>query len=170
MAKADEHDEGVLLFSAAGCERWTPIPLELVLEVEHVGSTRCKDHEHPLVRIQLKRPETPEAKMLAGLLLAHASALRSASAARTGFCQKSCDSCARCDDQDCEDCEICASCSSPVDARRGKNARRVMAGERDCQHECGDDYQSCLQSCDPRDGGCFYDRKRRLFKCLQRCR
>lgn len=82
LVKADEHDEGVLLFSATGCERWTAIPLELILEVEHLGRTRCKDHEHPRVRIHLERPKTPEARMLAGLLDAHATALQSSARAR----------------------------------------------------------------------------------------
>lgn len=81
MAKADEHDDGVLLFSVADCERWTPIPLELVFEIEHLGRMRCKDHEHPRVRIHLPRLETPAAKMLAGLLDAHVTALRSAARA-----------------------------------------------------------------------------------------
>lgn len=170
MAKADEHDEGVLLFSAAGCERWTPIPLELVLEVEHLGHTRCKDHAHPRVRIRLKHPESPEAKLLAGLLAAHAAALRAASASRAPFCEKSCAACARCDDRECEECLVCASCSSPVEARGRRRARPVGGNEEDCQLACGDDYQSCIQSCDPRDGGCFYGCKERLRRCLGRCR
>lgn len=170
MAKADEHDEGVLLFSAVGCERWTPVPLELVHEVEHLGSTRCKDHEHPRVRVHLKRPETLEARTLASLLAAHATALRASSTQRTGFCEKHCATCERCDDSSCEECRICAACSSPVDAHRTRHGRRASGGEEDCRLECGGDYQSCLQSCDPRDGGCFYGCKRRLSKCLQRCR
>jgi hypothetical protein len=170
MAKADEHDEGVLLFSAAGCERWTPVPLELVLQVEHLGSTRCKDHEHPRVRIHLKHPETPEARMLAGLLAAHATALRASSFQRTAFCEKHCAACERCDDSNCEECQICVACSSPVDTDRSRRSRRATRGEDDCHFECSDDYQSCLQTCDPRDGGCFYGCKRTLVKCLQRCR
>lgn len=151
LAKADEHDEGVLLFSAAGCERWTPVPLELVLEVEHLGHARCKDHEHPLVRIHLKRAETPEGKMLAGLLDAHATALRTASAARTGFSQKGCD------------------CSSPGDGPGNLRARRTISYEG-CQRACGDEFQSCLEYCDPRDRGCLYGCKLGLSSCLRGCR
>jgi hypothetical protein len=173
MAKADDNDQGILLFSAAGCERWTPIPLDLVLEVEHLGSTRCKDHEHPFVRIHLKAPETPEARMLAGLLAAHAMALRASSDARpgAGFCAKFCSECDRCGDPDCDACQKCARCSSSFDARgSGRRGRPAAGNEEDCQLECGNDHQSCIESCDPRDAGCFYGCKLRLSRCLRHCR
>jgi hypothetical protein len=122
MVKTDEQDEGVLLFSPAGCERWTPIPLDLVAEVEHLGSARCKDHQHPRVRIHLELPKTPEARVLAGLLAARPA--------------------------------------TPQSSRHGQ----------DCDLECGADYQSCVESCDPRDQGCYYGCKRWLSRCLRDCR
>ncbi len=57
MAKVAEGDAKALMFSPKGsCENWIRIPLDSIEKVEHVGTVRCKDHEHPVVRLFFKDP------------------------------------------------------------------------------------------------------------------
>jgi hypothetical protein len=66
-------DRSYIEFSpSAGCERWIKIPVDFVDEVEPLGKVQCREHEHDLVLIQLRAPETPEAQLLTQLLR-HAS-------------------------------------------------------------------------------------------------
>ncbi|NLS17498.1 hypothetical protein HGP16_13120 [Rhizobium sp. P40RR-XXII] len=57
LAKADENDSSVLCFSSSlSCEQWISIPVSLISSVAHVRNVKCKDHQHPLVRIVLAEP------------------------------------------------------------------------------------------------------------------
>jgi hypothetical protein len=48
--------EDALYFSEGRtCEQWTRIPVELLDEVEVLQTLRCHDHNHPLVRLHLRR-------------------------------------------------------------------------------------------------------------------
>jgi len=61
--------------------------------------------------------------------------------------------------------QLLARASQAQVSNRGSNARDA----EDCQIACGDEYQSCLEGCDPRDGGCIYSCKLRLQRCLKGC-
>jgi hypothetical protein len=56
-----KHDAGtteVIQFSASmSCERWLTIPASMIENVTHLRNAKCKDHQHPLVKIRLKQPD-----------------------------------------------------------------------------------------------------------------
>lgn len=57
MVKPDPDDKEAFLFSeSSACGRCLKIPAEAVESVEFLGTARCQDHEHPLVRLHLKEP------------------------------------------------------------------------------------------------------------------
>lgn len=69
MVKKSEGKEKTIQFAPGGsCSHWTTIPLELIENVEVIRIVPCKDHTHPLVRLHLKTPKTPEAKVFASIL------------------------------------------------------------------------------------------------------
>ena len=58
LAKSDEGSPSAVHFSySLACEQWVSIPIELIEGVDHLKTVPCKDHQHPLVRIKLKRPD-----------------------------------------------------------------------------------------------------------------
>jgi hypothetical protein len=67
MVKSSEK-EGYIAFTRSGCEHWVDIPTSMIEDAEQIGRSRCKDHFHPLFKITLKLPQTPEATVLASLL------------------------------------------------------------------------------------------------------
>lgn len=69
MVKKSEGKERTIQFASAGnCSGWVTIPLDLIEDVEVLSTVPCKDHTHPLVRLNLKTPTNPEAKIFAALL------------------------------------------------------------------------------------------------------
>jgi hypothetical protein len=71
MVKKSEGKEKTIQFAPQGnCGNWVTIPLELIEDAEILGTVPCKDHAHPLVRLDLKTPTTPEGKIFAALLKA----------------------------------------------------------------------------------------------------
>jgi hypothetical protein len=69
MVKKSGGKERAIEFAPGGnCSGWITIPLEFIEEVEVLRIVRCKDHSHPLVRLNLKAPKTPEGKVLLSLL------------------------------------------------------------------------------------------------------
>jgi hypothetical protein len=69
MVKKSEGKERAIEFAPGGnCSGWITIPLEFIEEVEVLRMVRCKDHSHPLVKLSLKAPKTPEGKILLSLL------------------------------------------------------------------------------------------------------
>ncbi len=69
MVKKSEGKEKTLDFAPGGnCAHWVTIPLEYIEEVEMIKTIPCKDHAHPLVKLHLKEPKTPEGKTFFALL------------------------------------------------------------------------------------------------------
>ena len=69
MVKKSEGKEKVIQFAPGGnCSNWVTIPLELIDDAEILKTVPCKDHTHPLVRLNLKTPTTPEAKIFSSIL------------------------------------------------------------------------------------------------------
>jgi len=63
-------EERNLSFSpGTNCEKWIPIPLSLVANASALGTRRCHDHTHNLVRLELKVAEDAEVKALQMLLM-----------------------------------------------------------------------------------------------------
>lgn len=64
LVKHDGNEPGVILFSSGmSCERWLRIPVDMIEDVTHLRLVRCKDHEHPLVKIRLKQPDKARADL-----------------------------------------------------------------------------------------------------------
>ena len=69
MAKKPEGKEKAILFSlGADCSNWVSVPLGLIEDAEVLRLVPCRDHSHPLIRLNLKVPETPEAQLFSSLL------------------------------------------------------------------------------------------------------
>jgi hypothetical protein len=89
LVKADENDSHVLLFSTSlSCETWIPIPVSLISSIRHIRNVRCKDHQHPLVRIDLAQPNKEDVSAVLFMRLfaqAKATAVRIAFSGRRGF-------------------------------------------------------------------------------------
>jgi hypothetical protein len=59
MVKPEPNDQNALVFSdGTSCGPWLKVPIDLVESVELLGTSRCQDHEHPLVRLHIKEPPT----------------------------------------------------------------------------------------------------------------
>ena len=59
MVKKSEGKEKTIQFAPGGnCSNWVTIPLEFIDDVEIIKTVPCKDHTHPLVRLNLKTPKT----------------------------------------------------------------------------------------------------------------
>lgn len=69
MVKKSETEEKAIQFAPGGnCSNWITIPLEFIEDVEMIKTITCKDHTHPLVKLSVKRPETPEGKIFFAIL------------------------------------------------------------------------------------------------------
>jgi hypothetical protein len=69
MVKESNEDPTVILFTpGTACQRWAPVPVAMIDNVEWLGKVRCKEHTHHHVRLALKEASGPEAKVLATLL------------------------------------------------------------------------------------------------------
>jgi hypothetical protein len=75
MVKAAE-ETGKISFTPTDCESWVDIPTDLIEKAEQVGQRPCRDHIHPVFRLQLKQPKDPEAQVLSALLAQRASGER----------------------------------------------------------------------------------------------
>ncbi|WAS99315.1 hypothetical protein [Nannocystis punicea] len=56
MAKWDESDPEAVLFSRgpnAVCGGWVKVPVGAIVRVDVLGSSTCKEHRHPYVRLHL---------------------------------------------------------------------------------------------------------------------
>lgn len=70
MAKKPDGGEKAIQFTQADCTDWTVVPLESIASVEVLRTVACKDHSHPLVKLELKPPDTPEGRLFSSLLTA----------------------------------------------------------------------------------------------------
>jgi hypothetical protein len=69
MVKKSEIEEKAIQFASGGnCSNWITIPLEIIEEVVIIKTIPCKDHSHPLVKLNLKTPTTAEGIFLKNLL------------------------------------------------------------------------------------------------------
>lgn len=69
MVKPAEDDPKSLLFATGtSCERWVPIPVGMIEQVEWLGTVGCRDHTHDYVRLTLKEATSAEGTVLASLL------------------------------------------------------------------------------------------------------
>lgn len=58
LVKSDTASPLTVQFSySPACERWLSIPIEIVESIDHIKTIACKDHEHPLVRVKITRPD-----------------------------------------------------------------------------------------------------------------
>jgi hypothetical protein len=73
MVKRDAEDPKVVLFTESGCDGWIKVPIEMIEEVAHLSSARCKDHDHPVVQIRFKEPDDGPARVFADLARAAAN-------------------------------------------------------------------------------------------------
>jgi hypothetical protein len=71
MVKSAE-EPGKVSFSPTDCESWVDIPVNLIETAEQVGQRPCREHNHPVFRLHLKKPKDPEAQILAALLTSSA--------------------------------------------------------------------------------------------------
>jgi len=75
MVKASDQ-KGHVSFTASGCDDWVDIPTTMIEQAERVGSSKCKDHSHPVFKLTLKESRSAEAQILSALLGQRASAGR----------------------------------------------------------------------------------------------
>lgn len=69
MVKKSEGEQKTIEFAHGGnCSNWVTIPLELIEDVEIMETISCKDHTHPLVKLNLITPKTLEGQALIKLL------------------------------------------------------------------------------------------------------
>ncbi|MFD3716437.1 hypothetical protein [Streptomyces sp. NPDC058677] len=89
MVKIDEEDSSVIkLTRSPSCEKWLSLPIAMVESFTHLKNVSCKDHEHPLTIVKLKRPDEARPEMV--FLWDLCSQLRStASRARRGASTRS---------------------------------------------------------------------------------
>ena len=90
MVKKSEGMERTIAFAPGlRCSNWVTIPLELIETVEMIRAIACRDHSHPLVKLNIKAPQTSEGKMffalLEGMTPAHEAMQRGIEANANGF-------------------------------------------------------------------------------------
>jgi hypothetical protein len=69
MVKKSGGQEKTIEFAAGmKCSGWVTTPIELIDNVELIQTVPCEDHSHPLVKLNLKAPRSPEGKLLYAIL------------------------------------------------------------------------------------------------------
>jgi hypothetical protein len=76
VKKADEGADQFLFALSGNCGNWVKIPVAGIEKVEVLDVVACKDHTHPLVNLQFKRPQSEEGSLF--LALAELSRVRGA--------------------------------------------------------------------------------------------
>jgi hypothetical protein len=75
LVKKSEGKEKTIEFAPGGnCSHWVTIPLEYIEDVEVIRTISCKDHSHPLAKLNMKTPKTPEGKLFFAILAGMKSA------------------------------------------------------------------------------------------------
>ncbi|WP_431045399.1 hypothetical protein ACQUSR_28120 [Streptomyces sp. P1-3] len=70
LIKPAETPDAFLVSILLTCDDWTVIPSNRIDGIEYLFPVPCKTHEHPLVRIHLKEPDSDEGKFYASLATA----------------------------------------------------------------------------------------------------
>jgi hypothetical protein len=68
VKKSEGQDETIEFAAGMKCSGWVTTPIELIENVEMIQTVPCGDHSHPLVKLNLKTPKTPEGKLLFAIL------------------------------------------------------------------------------------------------------
>jgi hypothetical protein len=82
---ADEPQEALLFSPGRVCAEWIRVPLDLIESIEDVGKVRCDGHLHHYVRLHLKTPDAPDARLFSDLLGAHLDFGPGTAAAKSNF-------------------------------------------------------------------------------------
>jgi len=78
MVKASDKDKYVA-FALGSCDSgWIDVPAEVIGKVEVIDQVPCREHSHPLVRMQFKLDESNPLHVMAGQLIASAKSRFSA--------------------------------------------------------------------------------------------
>jgi hypothetical protein len=96
LVKHDPAKPDIIEFSSTmSCERWLAIPTDMIEDITHLQYVRCKDHQHPLVKIKLKQPDKARVDLafllglvseLQGIVERLASSPKTSAEARDGAC------------------------------------------------------------------------------------
>jgi len=81
MVKQADSDDEIMFARGTECQHWITIPREYVERADVLGLVPCHDHDHHLVRLYLKRPQSTEARVFADLAQLHRAAPAAAQAA-----------------------------------------------------------------------------------------
>jgi hypothetical protein len=68
MVKPDDSPDAIQFAEGTNCSGWSKIPVQFIETVEFIGNVTCKDHEHPLIALELADPTSDEAAVFADLL------------------------------------------------------------------------------------------------------
>ena len=74
MVKQADSDGEIMFARGTDCQHWITIPREYVERADVLGLVPCHDHDHHLVRLYLKRPQSAEARVFADLAQLHRAA------------------------------------------------------------------------------------------------
>lgn len=67
MVKEAGDSQHLLFASGTDCDTWTELPLSMIESIEVRDVVPCRDHTHPVVKLQLKEPGSDEARAFASL-------------------------------------------------------------------------------------------------------
>ena len=89
VKKSEGNDRTIAFAPGVHCANWVTIPLELIGTVEMIRTIACGDHSHPVVKLNMKAPQTAEGKvfsaLLEGMAPAHEAMQRGSQANANGF-------------------------------------------------------------------------------------
>jgi hypothetical protein len=71
MAKKSDGEQKAIQFAAGqDCTNWTTIPLKAIASVEVIRTVACKDHSHPLVKLNMRAPDSPDGELFSSIISA----------------------------------------------------------------------------------------------------
>jgi hypothetical protein len=71
MAKKSDGEEKSIQFAPGqDCTNWTTIPLTAIASVEVIRTVPCRDHSHPLVKLNMKTPDSSDGQLFSSIIAA----------------------------------------------------------------------------------------------------
>jgi hypothetical protein len=67
VKKLSDNEEHFLFSQEGNCEGWIKVPVASVQDVEILDMVSCTDHQHPLVVLHIKQPQSEEALLFLAL-------------------------------------------------------------------------------------------------------
>src|SRR4249919_1517869 len=67
---ADDSDDYLFFAHGSVCQNWIRIPMTSIEAIDLLNFVPCDDHNHPLVLLRLRQPETDEGRLFASLVQA----------------------------------------------------------------------------------------------------